>query len=149
MSDRPVNLSSSGPPATVIDPEPADALAALDAAVALPEADRRAAVAAVAVRWPRCLIAWATLGDLARDDAEAYACYRVGYHRGLDRLRASGWRGTGYVRWSHPENHGVPPGPAGARAHRRPHRRGRRGRALCAVPRPVRSGAPRRRVIAV
>jgi len=106
MSDRPVNLSSSGPPATVIDPEPADALAALDAAVALPEADRRTAVAAVAVRWPRCLIAWATLGDLARDDAEAYAYYRVGYHRGLDRLRASGWRGTGYVRWSHPENHG-------------------------------------------
>jgi hypothetical protein len=106
MSDRPVNLSPSGLPATVLDPEPADAMAALEAAVAEPEAARRGAVAAVAVRWPRCLIAWATLGDLARDDAEAYACYRVGYHRGLDRLRANGWRGTGYVRWSHPENHG-------------------------------------------
>jgi hypothetical protein len=30
----------------------------------------------------------------------------VGYHRGLDRLRASGWRGSGYVRWAHPTNRG-------------------------------------------
>jgi hypothetical protein len=30
----------------------------------------------------------------------------VGYHRGLDRLRASGWRGSGYVRWRHPQNRG-------------------------------------------
>ena len=42
----------------------------------------------------------------ARDDIEAYAYFRVGYHRGLDRLRQSGWRGTGYVRWSHEENRG-------------------------------------------
>ncbi|MGH2473643.1 MAG: DUF3151 family protein, partial [Candidatus Limnocylindrales bacterium] len=32
--------------------------------------------------------------------------YRVGYHRGLDRLRGSGWRGSGYVRWRHPQNRG-------------------------------------------
>ncbi len=37
---------------------------------------------------------------------EAYAAFRVGYHRGLDRLRQSGWRGSGYVRWEHPENRG-------------------------------------------
>jgi hypothetical protein len=43
---------------------------------------------------------------LARDDTEAYACFRVGYHRGLDRLRANGWRGSGYVRWVHEENRG-------------------------------------------
>jgi len=30
----------------------------------------------------------------------------VGYHRGLDTLRASGWRGSGYVRWAEPTNHG-------------------------------------------
>jgi hypothetical protein len=30
----------------------------------------------------------------------------VAYHRGLDRLRASGWRGSGYVRWSHETNRG-------------------------------------------
>ena len=32
-------------------------------------------------------------GALGRDDVEAYAYFRVGYHRGLDRLRQSGWRG--------------------------------------------------------
>jgi hypothetical protein len=56
--------------------------------------------------WPRCLEAWAELGDLGRDAVERYAAYRVGYHRGLDRLRANGWRGSGYVRSSHPENVG-------------------------------------------
>lgn len=107
MSDaKPVNLSTAGPPTTVLDPEPTEALTALDAALAEPEADRRAAVASVAARWPRCLVAWASLGDLGRDEVESYACYRVGYHRGLDRLRANGWRGTGYVRWSSRENQG-------------------------------------------
>ena len=57
-------------------------------------------------RWPRFLDAWARLGEHARDDVEAYAYFRVGYHRGLDRLRQSGWRGSGYVRWRHPTNQG-------------------------------------------
>ena len=105
-SGRPVNLSASGPPATVIDREPAEALDALRTALSEPSVERREAVSAVVARWPRYLDAWARLGDLARDDVEAYACYRVGYHRGLDRLRGSGWRGSGYVRWSHPENRG-------------------------------------------
>lgn len=63
-------------------------------------------MAAVATHWPRYLDAWARLGNLGRDDAEAYACYRVGYHRGLDQLRQSGWRGQGFVRWSHGPNRG-------------------------------------------
>ena len=29
-----------------------------------------------------------------------------GYHRGLDALRAAGWRGSGYVRWRHESNRG-------------------------------------------
>ena len=37
---------------------------------------------------------------------ESYAFARVGYHRGLDALRANGWRGSGYVRWSEPTNEG-------------------------------------------
>jgi Protein of unknown function (DUF3151) len=37
---------------------------------------------------------------------EAYAYFRVAYHRGLDRLRQSGWRGSGYVRWDHETNRG-------------------------------------------
>jgi hypothetical protein len=60
----------------------------------------------VVARHPRFLAGWATLGDLSRDDLEGYAYYRVGYHRGLDRLRANGWRGSGYVRWEHAENQG-------------------------------------------
>jgi hypothetical protein len=94
-------MTPSGPPETVLDPEPAAAVEALAAA-----GTDRAAVAGVVARWPRSLDAWATLGDLGRDDVESYACYRVGYHRGLDRLRASGWRGSGYVRWVHPSNRG-------------------------------------------
>jgi hypothetical protein len=106
MTDQPVHMTASGPPQTVLDDEPADAVAALEDALACPEAGRREAVAAVVARWPRFLDAWARLGALGRDDVERYACYRVGYHRGLDRLRASGWRGSGYVRWQHPQNRG-------------------------------------------
>jgi hypothetical protein len=63
-------------------------------------------VAEVVARWPRFLDAWARLGELGRDPVEQYAAYRVGYHRGLDRLRQSGWRGSGYVRWRHETNRG-------------------------------------------
>jgi hypothetical protein len=101
-----IHLSASGPPETVLDLEPADALDALRAALAQPIEGRRDAVADVCARWPRFLDAWAQLGRLGRDDVEAYAYFRVGYHRGLDRLRQSGWRGSGYVRWNHETNRG-------------------------------------------
>lgn len=101
-----VNLSASGPPETVLDPEPADALQRLQQAESLDGPARRDAVSAVVADHPRFLLGWAMLGDIARDDIEAYAAYRVGYHRGLDRLRANGWRGSGYVRWAVPENQG-------------------------------------------
>jgi Protein of unknown function (DUF3151) len=106
MSDYPVNLTPSGPPETVLDLEPPDARRALAEALAQPGDERRAAVAAVVARYPRFLDGWARLGDLARDDVEAYSAYRVGYHRGLDRLRQNGWRGSGYVRWRQPPNRG-------------------------------------------
>ncbi len=101
-----VHLTTSGPPETVLDVEPAEAQAALVAALALPEAQRRAAVAQAVARWPGYIDGWAWLGDLGRDVMERYAAYRVGYHRGLDRLRANGWRGSGYVRWEHEPNRG-------------------------------------------
>jgi hypothetical protein len=94
---------SQGPPETVLDPEPDDLRAALAEALA---AGGRDDVAAVSARWPGSLDAWSHLGELARDDVEAYAYFRVGYHRGLDRLRQSGWRGAGYVRWRHESNRG-------------------------------------------
>jgi hypothetical protein len=106
MSDLPISFSPGGLPETVLPPAPADARAALDAALALDGEPRRAAISAVVARFPRFLDGWARLGQYARDDVEAYAAFRVGYHRGLDTLRQAGWRGSGYVRSVHPENLG-------------------------------------------
>ena len=97
---------TSGTPETVLDPLAPDLAAALDAARSLPPDRRREAVAEVAARDPRCLAAWSELAELADDPIEKYAYARVGYHRGLDALRASGWRGSGYVRWRHEPNRG-------------------------------------------
>jgi hypothetical protein len=101
-----VHLTPSGPPETVLDPEPEEALATLEAALARSGEERRAAIAEAVARWPRFLDGWARLGDHGRDVMERYGAYRVGYHRGLDRLRANGWRGSGYVRWEHEPNRG-------------------------------------------
>ena len=101
-----VNVSGTGPPNVVLPAVANDLQAALDAALASPERDRRDAVARVVAGNPRYLAAWAALGDVARDSVESYMAYRVGYHRGLDALRANGWKGSGYVRWSAPTNHG-------------------------------------------
>lgn len=103
MSDQPISMSS-GLPSTVL-PEPDAALRHALAQAAQAD-DVRAAVAAVVAGAPRLLAGWALLGDHGRDTIERYAAYRVGYHRGLDALRANGWRGTGYVRWSAPGNAG-------------------------------------------
>src|SRR5690606_2666815 len=75
--------------------------------------ERRDAVSAVVARWPRFLDAWARLGELGRDDVESYAAFRVGYHRGLDRLRAAGRRGAGHVRARHASNRGCLRAPQG------------------------------------
>lgn len=59
---------------------------------------------------PESPLAWALLADAAETDGreiESYAFARVGYHRGLDALRKSGWRGAGPVPWSHEPNRGV------------------------------------------
>src|ERR1700741_593281 len=106
MSDQPIQFSAGGLPETVLPAAPAEAREALEAALALAGEARREAISAVVARFPRFLDGWARLGEHARDDVEAYAAFRVGYHRGLDRLRASGWRGTGYVRSEHAPNRG-------------------------------------------
>ena len=103
--DRPITMSS-GLPSTVLPDADVAARHALAQAVALDGAERRAAIAVVVAGNPRYLEAWAELGDAGRDDVERYAAYRVGYHRGLDALRASGWRGSGYVRWQESGNRG-------------------------------------------
>ena len=45
-------------------------------------------------------------GDALSEVVAAYAYARTGYHRGLDQLRRSGWRGAGPVPWSHEPNRG-------------------------------------------
>ncbi len=106
MASEPSVPFTAGPPETVLPPPPADAAAELAAALDRPPDERRAAVAVVVAAHPAYLDGWARLAGLGRDHVESYAYARVGYHRGLDQLRGSGWRGSGYVRWRHPENRG-------------------------------------------
>lgn len=111
MSDRandprPVAFTPSGPPSVVLPEEPADRRDRLAAALAAPTEERRERIAAVVADAPRYLDAWARLGEHGRDPVERYAAFRVGYHRGLDALRANGWRGSGYVRWADEPNRG-------------------------------------------
>jgi hypothetical protein len=63
----------------------------------------------VAAKHPASSLAWAQLADDAFAEGrvvESYAFARTGYHRGLDALRRSGWRGQGPVPWDHEPNRG-------------------------------------------
>lgn len=88
------------PPETLL-PENEPAQAALDAGTD---------PASVAAQHPTFSAAWAQLGEAALESGEtiaAYAYARTGYHRGLDALRKSGWKGFGPVPWQHRPNQGV------------------------------------------
>ena len=83
--------------------EPEGSLGALSAA------SSSADLAGIAASYPACLAAWASLGESALErgaPVTAYAYFRVGYHRGLDRIRQAGWRGRGSVPWAHEDNRG-------------------------------------------
>ncbi len=84
---HPVNLSKSGPPESILPNEDPSAVEALNQALEKEPNQRRDAIAKVIAKWPNNLEAWACLGESGRDQVESYAAYRVGYHRGLDRLR--------------------------------------------------------------
>ncbi len=105
MSDQPIQFSDGIPTTVLPETDPA-VRHRLAQALAAPPDGVRDAVAAVVADHPEEIECWAALGDVGRDPVERYAAYRVGYHRGLDALRANGWRGSGYVRWSAPSNHG-------------------------------------------
>jgi hypothetical protein len=63
----------------------------------------------VAAKYPAFSLAWALLAEDALRSGQpvaAYAYARTGYHRGLDALRRSGWKGHGPVPWSHEPNRG-------------------------------------------
>lgn len=64
----------------------------------------------VAAANPAASLPWAHLARQsleAGDPVAAYAFARTGYHRGLDALRKSGWRGAGPVPATHLPNQGV------------------------------------------
>jgi len=87
------------PPATLL---PGD-----EAAAAL--AEHEGDPASVAARFPAYSGGWAALAVRALAAGEpvaAYAYARTGYHRGLDQLRRSGWKGYGPVPWAHEPNRG-------------------------------------------
>lgn len=89
-----------GPEPTRLAPEPQEV-----SALAAGEAPER-----VARAHPASPLAWAALAEQAAaegSEIEAYAFARVGYHRGLDALRKSGWRGAGPIPWQHEPNRGV------------------------------------------
>jgi hypothetical protein len=106
MTNDPGVSLTTGPPDTVLPPGPPDALEGVEAAEKLEGDARRQALARIVAAHPTFLDGWARLSAAARDDVEGYAYARVGYHRGLDALRAAGWRGSGYVRWQHETNRG-------------------------------------------
>jgi len=55
---------------------------------------------------PAASLVWALLAESAGDPVEAYAYARTGYHRGLDALRRTGWRGRGPIPADHAPNQG-------------------------------------------
>ena len=97
-----------------LPPDPDDSAPQVAAAQAAFQAGQSTASAyrerlnAITARYPTCLSAWAALGELVLPDdvIAAYAFFRVGYHRGLDRARGSGWRGTQALPWAHESNRG-------------------------------------------
>jgi hypothetical protein len=69
--------------------------------------------AALAADHPAASLAWAVLAEQTLDGGDdvvhavtAYAYARTGYHRGLDALRRSGWRGQGPIPADHVPNQG-------------------------------------------
>ncbi len=81
----------------------------MDEALTLDGDGRRIALGDIVRMDPLCLEAWARLGDAAYaagDDVASYAYSRVGYHRGLDVLRSSGWRPDREVHWTYESNRG-------------------------------------------
>ena len=106
MTNQTVNLSSSGPPETILPEFDKRATELLTSALGADVVARREKVSSVVAAHPTFLAGWASIGDLSAPGIDAYMAYRVGYHRGLDTLRANGWRGSGYVRWSEPTNRG-------------------------------------------
>ena len=89
----------AGPPPTYLPEDPGT----------VGELESGADPADVAARHPAASLGWAVLAERALRAGravEAYAYARTGYHRGLDALRRSGWKGHGPIPWEHQPNRG-------------------------------------------
>ena len=103
-----------GKPHVVLSAGPQDSDRQADAMIADYQAGTidadscRQRLSALATRYPTSLNAWAGLGELVlpNDVVAAYAFFRTGYHRGLDRARASGWNGSQRLCWEDEGNRG-------------------------------------------
>ena len=95
--------SGAGPAATYLPVDPAVA--------ELAEGGSERFIAIVSAN-PTSSLCWALLAEGAlqmgtpEGDVAAYAYARTGYHRGLDLLRRSGWKGAGPIPWEHAPNRG-------------------------------------------
>lgn len=88
-----------GPPPTLLPDNPT-ARIALESGMSPRE---------VAAAHPDFPLAWALLAEeclAGKEWVAAYAYARTGYHRSLDQLRRSGWKGHGPVPWEHEPNRG-------------------------------------------
>ncbi|HET9647908.1 MAG TPA: DUF3151 domain-containing protein [Microlunatus sp.] len=103
MTESRVDLLAASMPETRLPVDPA--------AEQLATADPAGLVELVAGH-PASSLGWALLAEQAlaagerSADVAAYAYARTGYHRGLDALRRSGWKGQGPIPWSHEPNRG-------------------------------------------
>ena len=89
-----VSLNSSGPPETRMPLDPPEVLHLVSQIRAEPSGTLARSAADQLVRIaPRSSLVWWACGLVAATERERYAAFRVGYHRGLDSLRANGWRG--------------------------------------------------------
>lgn len=102
---HPIGLSTQ-PPSTVIPESAPEVRHELSQALAAPKENRVREVSSFVARHPRDLHGWAALTDCVEEQMWKYSAARVGYHRGLDALRANGWRGSGYVSWQAESNRG-------------------------------------------
>ena len=98
---------------TVLPPEEDRALSLLEEILnqwgSPPAPEGRAQLSQLCGAHPAFLDAWGRLAEAVYTGGEPVATYayaRVGYHRGLDRLRRHGWGGTGQVHWAEPTNRG-------------------------------------------
>ena len=105
-------LPMHGVSETLLEPEPAESTEGLREALTAAdegplELGRR--LRRLVTQQPTFLDGWAHLSLWAIEEGDpvaAYAFARTGYHRGLDRIRGAGWRGSGPVPWRHGPNQG-------------------------------------------